>query len=139
MAHFTLSPRHGLVVRAVAEGLFAHDDGPRPEQLDRVVARYEEQVGAVSRQLRPVLLLALDFVRWLPLLLLVAMRPFEELPVERRTALLERMERSRLWPLVLSFVAYKTLLTMIFFEDESEQRAMGYPGPERKRWLTRAA
>jgi hypothetical protein len=78
-------------------------------------------------------------VRWLPLLLFASWLPFDALPVGRRTALLERMEKSRALPLVLAFVAQKTLLTLLFFESPEELRAMGYPGPERKRWLKLAA
>ena len=136
---FTLSPRHRTTVRAIAGALFEHEGGPTPAQLDAVVATYEAHVGAVSMQLRPVLLVALDFVRWLPVLLFVAARPFEDLDVDERVRLLERMERSRFTPLVLAFVAYKTLLTMIFFEMPEELRAMNYPGLERKRWLRAAA
>jgi hypothetical protein len=139
MTRFALAPRHRAVVRAVAEGLFAHDDGPTTVQLDALAARYEEHLAAVSRQLRPLLLLSLDFVRWLPLLLFASWLPFDALPVGRRTALLERMEKSRALPLVLAFVAQKTLLTLLFFESPEELRAMGYPGPERKRWLKLAA
>ena len=139
MSGFTLSPRQRAMVRAIAGALFEHEGGPTEAQLDTVVAGYEAHVGAVSMQLRPVLLFALDFVRWLPVLLFVAARPFEALDVTARVRLLERMERSRLMPLVLAFVAYKTLLTMIFFEMPEELRAMGYPGLERKRWLRAAA
>jgi hypothetical protein len=127
------------MVRAIAGALFEHEGGPTEAQLDAVADAYEAHVGAVSMQLRPVLLLALDFVRWLPVLLFVAARPFEDLDVDARVRLLERMERSRFTPLVMAFVAYKTLLTMIFFELPEELRAMGYPGLERKRWLRAAA
>lgn len=139
MARFALSPRHRTMVRAIAGALFEHEGGPSEAQLDAVADAYEAHVGALSMQLRPVLLLSLDFVRWLPLLLFVAARPFEELGVEARVTLLERMERSRFLPLLLAFVAYKTLLTMIFFELPEELRAMGYPGLERKRWLRAVA
>jgi len=139
MPGFKLPPRHRTMVRAIAGALFDHESGPTEVQLDAVVAAYEAHVGALSAQLRPVLLLSLDLIRWLPLLLFVAARPFEELDVGARVRLLERMERSRLVPLVLAFIAYKTLLTMLFFETPEELRAMGYPGSERKRWLRAAA
>jgi hypothetical protein len=85
---------------------------------------------------RSLLLLALELVRWLPLLLFVALRPFEDVSLEKRGALLERMDRSRVTLLLLPLVAFKTVLSMHFFEDEAELRAMGYPGDdERKRWL----
>lgn len=139
MPRFELSPRHRTMVRAIAGALFEHESGPTEAQLDAVATAFEAHLGAVSMQLRPVLLLALDFVRWLPVLLFVAARPFEDLEVEARARLLERMERSRFVLFVLAFVAYKTLLSMIFFELPEELRAMGYPGVERKRWLRAAA
>jgi hypothetical protein len=105
---------------------------------EALVDRFDAHVAAVSRSLRPLLLLALDWLRWLPLVLLVALRPFEELPVEARTSLLERMERSRSPLLFLPLVAYKTLLSMIHFEQAAELRALGYPGDDRVRW-TRAS
>jgi hypothetical protein len=139
MARFALAPRHRTMVRAIAGALFEHEGGPTESQLDAVTSAYEAHIGALSAQLRPLLLLTLDVMRWLPLLLFVAARPFEDLDVEARVRLLERMERSRFVPLVLQFVAYKTLLAMIFFELPEELRAMGYPGLERKRWLRAAA
>jgi hypothetical protein len=38
--------------------------------------------------------------------------------------------------LLLPLIAFKTVLAMHFFEDDAELRALGYPGDERKRWLT---
>ena len=65
---------------------------------------------------------------------LVAARPFEDLPVAARTSLLERMDRSRSPLLFLPLVAYKTLLSMMHFEQTAELRALGYPGEDRVRW-----
>jgi hypothetical protein len=128
--------RHRRVVRALGEALFHHDRGPRPEQLDALARRYEEHLGAASATLRFSLLVTLDVLRWLPLLLGLALSPFEELGVAVRLALLERLERSRVMALVLLFVAHKTVLAMIFFEDPAELRAMGYPGDDRRKtWL----
>jgi hypothetical protein len=133
---FTLAPRHRAVLRAFGEALFAHPGGPRPAQLDRLVERMEGHLEPVSRTQRTLLLLSLDFVRWLPLLLFVALAPFESVSLEKRGALLERMDRSRVTLLLLPLIAFKTILSMHFFEDEAELRAMGYPGDdERKRWL----
>jgi hypothetical protein len=133
---FELAPRHRAVLRAFGEALFAHPGGPRPEQLDRLVERMERHLEPVSRTQRTMLLLSLDLVRWLPVLLFVALRPFEDVSLEKRGALLARMDRSRALPLLLPLIAFKTILSMHFFEDEGELRAMGYPGDdERKRWL----
>lgn len=127
-----LRPRHRHLVRAFAQALLAI-----PEEdtvLDELVDRFEAHLGAVSRALRPLLLLALDWIRWLPLVLLVAWRPFDELAVEQRCALLERIDRSRSPLLFLPLVAYKTLLSMMHFEGARELRALGYSVSERTRW-----
>ena len=136
---FALAPRHRTVIRALGAALFAHADGPRPEQLDALAEGIARPLVPVSALQRGLLLLALDFVRWLPVLLFTAARPFEELPVERRVQLLERMDRSHFTLLLMPLIAFKSLFSMYFFEDESELRAMGYPGDGRKRWLKVAA
>jgi hypothetical protein len=130
-----LAPRHRVTVRALAEALFGHDGGPTPAQLDTLVAAVDAHLTPVSAPQRALLLLALDLIRWLPVLLFLAARPFEDVPVDRRVRLLERMDRSRVLPLLMPLVAYKTLLSLLFFEQAEELRAMGYPGDERKRWL----
>jgi hypothetical protein len=135
---FELAPRHRLVLRALGEALFSHEGGPRPEQLDALVAGVQEHLEPVSRMQRGLLLVALELVRWLPVLLLTSLGPFEDAPLRKRIALLERMDRSRFVLLVMPLVAFKTILSMHFFEDEGELRAMGYPGDERKRWLRTA-
>jgi hypothetical protein len=135
---FELAPRHRLVLRALGEALFAHEGGPRPEQLDALVVGVQQHLEPVSPVQRGLLLLALELVRWLPLLLLTSLGPFEDAPLRKRIALLERMDRSRFVLLVMPLVAFKTILSMHFFEDEAELRAMGYPGDERKRWLRTA-
>jgi hypothetical protein len=123
------------VLRAFGEAMFAHPGGPTPVQLDVLVDRIERHLEPVSAMQRALLLLSLDLVRWLPVLLLKSLRPFEGLDLARRGRLLERMDRSRVLLLLLPLIAFKTLLSMHFYEDESELRAMGYPGDERKRWL----
>ena len=131
-----LRPRHRTVVRALAEALLHHDAGPGEEQLDVLVERFDAHIDVVSPTLLAGLLAALDLVRWMPLLMLFAWSTLERLPVERRVALLERMERSRLPLVVLPLVAFKTMVSLAFFEDPAELRAMGYPGDhERRRYL----
>jgi hypothetical protein len=139
MARFALRPRQRVVLRSLGDALFAHDGGPAPEQLDRLVDGFEAHLVPVSRTLRFGLLAMLELVRWLPFLLLAGVRPFESLPRPSRVRILERMERSRVAALLVPLVAYKSFLAFIFFEDPAEMRAFGYPGVgERKRWLTQA-
>jgi|HubBroStandDraft_6_1064221.scaffolds.fasta_scaffold99061_3 hypothetical protein len=136
MARFVLQPRQRTILRALGDALFAHDGGPRAAQLDALVDGFEAHLTPVSRTLRFGLLAMLDLIRWLPLVLLVSPRPFEELGRDGRVRILERMERSRAAALLVPLVAYKSFLAFIFFEDPDELRAMGYPGDgARKRWL----
>ena len=136
MARFVLRPRHRVVLRALGDALFAHEEGPGAAQLDALVAGFEAHLTPVSRTLRFGLLAMLDLIRWMPLLLFVSLQPFEGLARERRVRILERMECSRVAALLVPLVAYKSFLAFIFFEDPDELRAMGYPGDgERKRWL----
>ncbi|HEY3822744.1 MAG TPA: hypothetical protein VGL81_36520 [Polyangiaceae bacterium] len=136
---FELAPRQRDVVRALGAALFAHAEGPRPEQLDALADGFERHLAPVSRVQRSLILLAVELVRWLPVLLFIAPRTFEDLSLDARLRLLERMDRSRFTLLLMPLIAFKSLLSMYFFEDPSELRAMGYPGDERKRWLTTAA
>jgi hypothetical protein len=134
-----LAQRHRRVVRALGEALFHHEAGPRAEQLDTLTARYEEHLAAVSGTLRFFLLASIELVRWLPLLLEPSLAPFDDLSVVARVRVLERLERSRAIALVLLFVAHKTLLSMIFFEDPTELRSMGYPGDDARKTRLRVA
>ena len=73
-------------------------------------------------------------MRWSPLFF-GKFRLFEDMTVEDRLHHLERLDRSKVKQLPLIIVAYKTIMTMLFYEDERELRGLGYPGPERKRYL----
>ena len=133
----SLSARQRAMVRALGEALFHHERGPTPAQLDLLVASTEAHLGPVSRPQRAALLLALELVRWLPVLLFVALDTFDAISVPKRLRILRRMDRSRAVLLLMPLVAFKTLLALLFFEQPPELAAMGYPGEdERKRWLT---
>jgi hypothetical protein len=136
---YRLAPHQRAMFRALGEALFFHAAGPRPAQLDALAEGMERHLEPVSRTQRTLLLLALELVRWLPLLLFVAARPFEDVSVDERVRILERMDRSHATLLLMPLVAFKSIMAMHFFEDADELRAMGYPGDERKRWLKIAA
>jgi hypothetical protein len=129
----TLGRRHRPVVRALAEALFSEDGEVTPARLDAFVDEVDRFISPASKTLRFGLVLMLDVLRWSPLLY-GRFRPFEDLPVSERVSHLERLDRSKVKQLPLLVVAYKTVLTMIFYEDEGELRLLGYPGSERKRW-----
>ena len=131
---FAFSDSQRAVVRALGEALFQHEDGPTHAQLDTLVDAVEAHLRPVSRPQRAALLLGLALVRWLPVLLGVALATFEQVSIAKRLRILERMDRSRVLLLLMPLVAFKTLLSMLFFEQPAELRAMGYPGDDRKRW-----
>ncbi len=106
-------------------------------KLDAFVQDVDEFISPASKTLRFGLVVMLVAIRWSPLLF-GRLRTFDEMTVEERVQHLQRLERSKVRQLPLLVVAYKTVLTMLFYEDEAEQRALGYPGAERKRWLLRA-
>lgn len=130
----TFRPAHRPVVRALAEAMFSHDGEVSPERLDGFVDEVDAFISPASKTLRFGLVLMLFVIRWSPLFFL-QLRPFDELSVDERVHHLERLERSKVAQLPLLVVAYRTVMTMLFYEDTAEQRAFGYPGPERKRWL----
>ena len=130
----TLAAHHRPVLRALAEALFSPDGEVAPERLDAFVDDVDGFISPASKTLRFGLVALLFAIEWSPVLYL-RWKTFDELSVDERLHHLERLERSRIQQMTLLVVAYKTILTMIFYEDPEEQRALGYPGPERKRWL----
>src|SRR5690606_24548652 len=134
----TLRGEERLVVRALAEAMFAPDGEASAEHLDAFVDDVDAFISPASKTLRFGLRAMLFAIRWSPLIFL-RLRPFDALGVDERIAHLERLERSKVRQLPLLVVAYKTVLTMLFYEDPEEQKAIGYPGPERRRWRSARA
>jgi hypothetical protein len=133
-ARHTLRPRHRLVVRAFAEALF-FDTEPLPrERLDAFADEIDGAMSNASKTLRFGLRLALDVIRLAPVLVLRRLQLFEALSLPARIRMLEKMEAGTIMPLQLIFVAYKTLMAMVFFEEPSELHALGYPGSTRERY-----
>jgi len=129
----TLKGDDRLVVRALAEAMFSPDGEVSAERLDAFVDEVDAFISPASKTLRFGLRVMLFAIRWSPLLFF-RLRPFDAMTVDERIAHLERLERSKVRQLPLLVVAYKTVLTMLFYEHPDEQRAIGYPGPERRRW-----
>jgi hypothetical protein len=132
----TLGAGERPIVRALAEALFSPDGEVSKERLDAFVDDVDGFISPASKTLRFGLVLMLHAINLSPVLFF-RFRTFTSLAVEDRVKHLERLEHSKVRQLPLLVVAYKTVLTMIFYEDEEEQRALGYTGPERKRWQRR--
>ncbi len=133
-ARATLRPRHWPLVRALAEAMFSHGDGPPAQRIDALVREVDDYVSFASRTLRFGLLLMLEVVRFAPVLLLWRFATFESLALGDRVRVLEKMEQSRFVPLMVVFAAYKAILCLLFFEHPAEQRDVGYT-TSRRRWL----
>lgn len=121
------------MVRALAEAMFSPDGEVSPARMEAFVDDVDAFVSPASKTLRFGLAFMLDLLRWSPLFF-GTLRTFEALDVEGRLAHLHRLERSKVRQFPLLVVGYKTILSMLFYEDEEEQKNLGYPGPERKRW-----
>jgi hypothetical protein len=130
----TLRPHHRPLVRALAEALFSPNGEATRERLDSFVDDVDAFMSPASKTLRFGLVMMLQVLRWSPLFF-GRFRLFDDMTVEERVAHLEKLDRSKIKQLPLIVVAYKTVLTMLFYEDEDELRGLGYPGPERKRYL----
>ena len=132
----TLGPGQRPIVRALAEALFSPDGEVSSERLDAFVDDADAFLSPASKTLRFGLVLMLYVINLSPLFFF-RFKSFASLSVDDRVKHLERLEHSKVRQLPLLVVAYKTVLTMLFYEDEEEQRALGYPGAERKRWQRR--
>jgi hypothetical protein len=132
-ARTTLGPRHRRIARSLLEVFVAPDDDVPDERLDAVVCDLDRYVSPASKTLRFGLLVMLELIHFAPLFLLGRLTTFEELDFDARTRVIKRMERSRVTPITLVVVAYKTVMTMLYYEDDAELRKMGYSS-ERARY-----
>lgn len=120
-------------MRALVAGLVGLQtmDDPR---IDAVVHEVDAHLAATSPVLRTGLVIVLDVLRALPLFVLGRLALLEHLAPTDRARFLERLDRSP--RLSLPLVAYKTLVTIAFYELPGELENIGY-GSERRRWTAR--
>jgi hypothetical protein len=121
-------------MRALTEAFFTDDQTLAPGRLDAYVDDVDDHMSRASKTLRFGLLLMIEALRLLPPLIVRRFRVFDDLDLEDRVTMLQRMDRSRfpIFPLIV--VAFKTLMTMGWFEDAAMLRSMGYPGEARERY-----
>ncbi|MDB4947272.1 MAG: Enoyl-CoA hydratase [Labilithrix sp.] len=131
----TLRPGQRPIVRALAEALFAPTGDATEATLDAFVENVDGFISPASKTLRFGLVMMLYVLEWSPVFFL-QLRPFSSLGKDARVHHLERLDRSKVRQLPLVVAAYKTVLTMLFYEDEAELTHLGYPGPARKRHLS---
>jgi hypothetical protein len=132
----SLKPRHLTLMPKLAEAYFACDGPMDPARLDAFTREVDDAMSTASKTLRFGLLGMLDIIMWSPLFILGRFSTFEDLSLDDRARYLSRLDHAKIIPLALIFVAWKTLLTMVYFEQPEELLALGYPGDERKRYLS---
>lgn len=130
----TLGGTDRVVVRAIAEAMFSEDGEVAPARLDALVDEVDRYVSQASWPVRRGLTLGLFIVRLAPVLLFYRLRTLEGLDVAQRVEVLARLERSRWSTLSLLFIGWRTVATLVFYEDASELAAIGY-SDERVRHL----
>lgn len=112
--------------------MFSQDGEVESERLDAHLDEVDAYVSAASRPIRAGLRIALFVVSIAPMLLLFRMRRIDSLSVEERVCVLSRLERSRITNLSLMFIGWRTVMTLVFYENAEELRRLGYSGDERK-------
>jgi len=130
----TFRATHRPIVRALAEALFSPDGEASPGRLETFVDEVDSFISPASKTLRFGFVAMLVVLRWSPLFFL-KLRTFDEMTVDERVHHLERLDRSKVRQLPLIVVAFKTVMTMLWYEDEAELTGLGYPGHDRKRYL----
>jgi hypothetical protein len=130
----TLSRADRGVVRAIAEAMFSGEHLSE-RRLDEHVQAIDVYVSAASRSLRFGLRILLALIRFAPMLLGLRLRTLERLSVEERVIVLDRLERSRAFTLSLAFVGWRTVMTILFYEDPRELAAIGYTEARTRRAL----
>ena len=118
----------------MAEALFTNDAPLSAKRLDDFVIEIDKFISPASKTLRWGLMRLLELLNLVPIFLIGKFSLYENLSLEDRLKVLQRLERSQFPPFLLSFVAYKTLLSIVYFEDEEELTRLGYPGPARERY-----
>lgn len=130
------SKRSRAVVRALAEAFFSEEDdvhGLRPARTDlveRVIDSLDLLIGAGSPDLRRGFRLLLFAAEWLPLFVIRAPSRATRLPLARRVAYLEALERSRRGVVTMLLVALKAPLAMVAYETGPELRLTGFDRPD---------
>ena len=118
----------------MAEALFTNQEPITDKRLDEFVVEIDKFISPASKTLRWGLMRLLELLNLVPLLLIGKLSLYENLSLADRRKVLQRLEQSQFPPFLLSFVAYKTLMSIVYFEDEEELTKLGYPGPARERY-----
>jgi hypothetical protein len=128
----TFGPFARRVIVGLTEAFFTDPDAPPDE---RAQARYEwvandadGYVSNASGQMRFGFWFMLFVLEVLPLVVVGRFARCSSLPVPMRVRYLDRLDRSRVVVLALFVTAWKTLLTILYFEHPETASMLGYDG-----------
>ena len=130
-----LSPRARRIVHAYAEAMFADGDDAgtiipaTPEVCARATTWLDHASGRASSDLRRGLNVLAWLLELLPLFVIGAFSRMSRLPVARRVAYLEALEKSRLGLLAMLLLAFKIPLGIVVFEEGEELTSTGFDRP----------
>lgn len=119
-----LPPRVLRAARAVAEALFATEEGPPPgDRLDYLERDLADFFGHVTLRARLLFRACLATVFWLAPLLISRLPPLSRLAPEERVRALERLEAT---PLSLPLLGAKAILCIVYYEHPDAAREIGW-------------
>lgn len=114
--------------------MFSGEDRELQEpELARHLDEVDAFLCAASWPTRVGLRIALWFLNVAPILLFVACAPLGRLTIATRVRVLARLEQS-VGALPIAFVGWRSILTLVFYENAEELAAIGYPGSDRARY-----
>jgi hypothetical protein len=120
-----LSRRARNAARAIAEAVFATEDGPpSADRLDWLIDDLDDFCARCGAKSRNVFRLSVFTVSTLAPLLSKKAKPFAKLSLEDRIAALEHFEKTQLG---LSLLAVKAMLCIIYYEHPDVARECGFP------------
>jgi len=130
----TFAARQRPALRALTVSLMG-EEPIAAAPMEAFLDDYDHFVSRASKTLRFGMVVLLDVLRFvLPLVVLRRFSTFEELSLGDRSRMLEKMESHRIVLVSLIFVAFKTPMMIVWFEDEARLRELGYPGEARERY-----
>ena len=119
-----LGDREESIVRAVTHAMLAGE--VEEARLETIVHEVDLYLGTASTFLRFGLRVLLFIVGITPLLLFLSPKRIDRLDLDHRIELLGRLERMRFAPLSLAFIAWRTIILLVAYDDAQELVRLGY-------------
>lgn len=125
-------PRALRIIRAIASRLFDPGNGLAAERLDRFVADVQDWGRYAGPKTRLALRGAATAVQWTPILTMRRLARFTSLAPSDQVSHLERMERSRIALFVEAFAGLKTVLSILWYDDATDESLPAVVRSDRK-------